>query len=215
MKSYCTYDGEKEYILNLPSRNKISKETGISLPTIRKYDMYMRELGYLENDSFIQSTELIENEKIIKNFLTNLDFSAKMNDRKVINTLVKNILDNQEEILNRDNYFVTMSREDLRTLGCLAKIKDIDKDWAPYIILYCRNWLNMRKGQTVSIYPSKICESAGVDLHSSVKVKNCIEDLIDRKVFDGELVQRNGGRGNVLLLKGIDMTPLKHEMNLQ
>ena len=65
------------------------------------------------------------------------------------------------------------------------------------------------------IYPSKICESAGVDIHSAAKVKEAIELLISHQVIDGELKDRADGRGNILFLNDIDMTPLENEINLQ
>lgn len=216
LKSYCTYDGDREYLVNLPSRNQISKESGISLPTIRKYDNHMREIKYLgEDNSFIQSMELMNNKELVKRIKDDIRYDyEKLNGRK--NGLPE-ISSRLYLDLDRDNYFVTMSRKDLRTLGCIGRISWLSnyKDWVPYIILYCRNWLNISKGNQVMIYPSKICESAGVDIHSAAKVKEAIELLISYQVIDGELKDRTDGRGNILFLNDIDMTPLENEINLQ
>ena len=217
LKSYCTYDGDKEYLVGLPSRNQISKESKISLPTIRKYDNHMREIKYLkDDDSFIQSLDLMNGSDLVKRIKNDIEY-----DYEILGGRKNGLPEIPKKLyldLDRDNYFVTMSRKDLRTLGCIGNVSWLDKnnrDWVTYVILYCRNWLNISKGKQVMIYPSKVCESAGVDIHSTVKVKEVIEILISRKVIDGELKDRTDGRGNILYLKAIDMTPLESEINLQ
>lgn len=214
LKSYCTYDGNKEYLVNLPSRNQISKDSKISLPTIRKYDAHMREIGYLkDDDSFIQSMDLMNDEDLVRNIKNGIRYDYdKLGGRR---TGLPEISSRLYSDLDRDSYFVTMSRKDLRTIGRVGNIKWANKDWVPYILLYCRNWLNISKNKEVMVYPSKICESAGVDIHSYLKVKESIEDLIEHKVIDGELKTRADGRGYILYLRSIDMTPLESEINLQ